>query len=106
MGRRDRPAGDTVVDGTRKPRPEGRADLIHTRATYMKDGVLLTAQTAEAADPRKDPHWASDSTFVSWELDTNGDAVPDYERRNTCFVTGRPWRASAAPTTTNSSSAV
>ena len=74
----DDPAGDTVVDGTLKPKSEGRADLVQSRATYMKDAVLLTAKTAEAADPRKDPHWASESTFISWELDTNGDAVPDY----------------------------
>jgi len=35
-------------------------------------------RTAKFTDPLKDPNWASDSTYVSWALDTNGDSKPDY----------------------------
>jgi hypothetical protein len=73
------PAGDTVVDGSQKAKAEGRADLLQGRAIYHPEGIALTAQTAQRGDPSQDPSWASTSTFVSWELDTNGDSKPDFE---------------------------
>lgn len=75
----DDPAGDTVVDGTRQPRGDSRADIVHTRVTNQANGIVLSAQAAQRIDPAEDPNWATDSTFLSWELDTDGDARPDFE---------------------------
>jgi len=45
---------------------------------YVKDAVILMAKMAERGDPGKDPNWASDATFLSWDLDTNGDGATDF----------------------------
>jgi hypothetical protein len=36
-------------------------------------------QVGQPVDPKTDPSWNGDSTFISWEVDTNGDGAPDYE---------------------------
>ena len=72
-------SGDTVVDGTGKPVAVGRADIVRAQADYTAKAIVLAAQVAQPVDPRQDPNWVSDSTYLSWELDTNGDGVPDYE---------------------------
>ena len=71
--------GDTVVDGTGQARPQNRADLVQSQANYTSKALLFAAQTAERVDPKNDPMWNSDSTFLSWEIDTNGDSTVDYE---------------------------
>ncbi len=73
------PSGDTVVDGTGKPVAVGRADIVRAMADYTARAVVLTAQVAQPVDPKQDPNWISDSTYVSWALDTNGDGVADFE---------------------------
>ena len=73
------PAGDTVVQGTGTAKAERRADIVQSHVTYAPNGLVFAVLTDDPVDPGQDPHWASDSTFVSWELDTNGDAVADYE---------------------------
>jgi hypothetical protein len=73
------PEGDTFVDGTNGPIKEGRADLVRVGSAYAADAITFVAQVARPLDPRKDERWASDSTYVSWEVDTNGDATPDFE---------------------------
>lgn len=71
--------GDTVVEGTTTPAPQPRADLVETQANYTAKALLLTAKTADTVQPKDDPRWVSESTFVSWELDTNRDGAIDYE---------------------------
>jgi hypothetical protein len=73
------PAGDTFADGTHKPLAEPRADIVRAAAVYGPDAITLTLQVRQPTDPRQDARWASDSTYVAWEVDTNGDGVPDYE---------------------------
>jgi hypothetical protein len=58
---------------------EGRADIVHSAVAYAPNAVLLTVQVRQPVDPRQDPNWASESTYLAWELDTNGDAKPDYD---------------------------
>jgi hypothetical protein len=73
------PAGDTVVQGSGKAKGERRADIVHSLVTYAANGLVFAVRTDDPVHPADDPHWASESTFISWELDTNGDAVADYE---------------------------
>jgi hypothetical protein len=75
----DDPAGDTIEDGSRNPRTDGRGDILKSAATNKAKGVVLTAQVAQRSDPTRDPNWASASTYMLWELDTNNDGAPDYE---------------------------
>ena len=73
------PTGDTVVDGSGVARAERAADIVQSHVVYSRKAIVFAVQTDQSADPRQDPRWASDSTFISWELDTNGDSAPDYE---------------------------
>ena len=73
------PAGDTVVEGRGSRKTEPRADIVQSHLTYDTKGIVLAVLTDDPVDPGQDPHWASESTFVSWELDTTGDGVVDYE---------------------------
>ena len=36
-----------------------------------------TPANAQRTDPTRDPNWASASTYMTWELDTNNDGAPD-----------------------------
>ncbi|HVW30948.1 MAG TPA: hypothetical protein VHL53_00285, partial [Acidimicrobiia bacterium] len=71
--------GDTVVDGLGTTISSGRADITKTMVEWTAKAVVLTAQVAQTVDPRQDPNWKSDSTYVDWMLDTNGDGTADYE---------------------------
>jgi hypothetical protein len=73
------PAGDTVVDGSGAGKAERAADIVQSHAIYNPKAIVFALQTDQSADPRQDPHWASESSYISWELDTNGDAKPEYE---------------------------
>lgn len=57
----------------------GRADIVRVVADYTARAVVLAAQVAQPVDPKQDPNWTSDRTYVSWLLDTNGDGVADFE---------------------------
>jgi hypothetical protein len=72
-------SGDTVADGSRKPSRDARADIVRAGAVYGPGGVTFALQVQRPADPRTDERWASDSTYAQWEVDTNGDSVPDFE---------------------------
>lgn len=74
----DDAGGDTVVDGSKVARALPRADLIRSTANYTAKALLLAVKTAEAVDPRQDPRWASENTYVSWDVDTNLDGAADY----------------------------
>jgi len=73
------PAGDTFVSDSRKPITEPRADIVSAGATYAPGGVTFTLQVRQPDDPRTDPKWASDATYIAWDVDTNGDGRPDFE---------------------------
>jgi hypothetical protein len=67
------------VDGTGEAKAEKKADIARSEGFYASNVIVLTVLTREPVDPSKDPHWQSDSSFVTWELDTNDDRVTDYE---------------------------
>jgi len=73
------PAGDTFVDGTHKPVTEPRADIVAAGAAYGPGGLTFLLQTRQPDDPKSDPKWASDATYIAWNVDTNGDGKPDFE---------------------------
>jgi hypothetical protein len=72
-------AGDTDVDGRDAARAEKAADIVQSHAVYNGRALVFALKTEGGVDPKADPRWASDSTYISWEVDTNGDSVPDYE---------------------------
>jgi hypothetical protein len=75
----DDATGDTVVDATQAPQANARADIVQSRGANTTKGIGLAVKVAQPVDPTKDPTWASDSTFVAWEVDTSGDGKPDFE---------------------------
>lgn len=70
---------DTVAQGTSKKKPEPRADIVQSHVSYETGKIVFAVQTGQWVDPRQDPNWASESTYLSWEIDTTGDGTPDYE---------------------------
>ena len=75
----DDATGDTVVDSTHAPQANPRADVVQSRGANTTKGVGLAVKVAQPGDPTKDPTWASDATFVLWEVDTSGDGKPDFQ---------------------------
>jgi hypothetical protein len=71
--------GDTVIDSSRAPQANDRADMVESRATNTTKAVGLAVKVAQPVDPTRDPIWASAATFVLWEIDTSGDGNPDFE---------------------------
>jgi hypothetical protein len=67
------------VDGTQAPIKERRADIVRAGAAYEPGKITLAMQVAQTTDPRTDARWASESTFASWSVDTNGDGTPDFD---------------------------
>jgi hypothetical protein len=70
---------DTVAQGTTKSKPEPRADIVQTHVSYETGRLVFSVRVGQWVDPRQDPNWASESTYVDWEIDTDGDGKPDYE---------------------------
>jgi hypothetical protein len=74
------PSGDTFIDGTQTPINEPRADIVKAAAAYESGGLFSFAvELQKAEDPRTDPDWSSDATFVAFDVDTTGDGRPDFE---------------------------
>lgn len=71
--------GDTVVDSSRAPQANARADMVQSRATNTTKGVGFAVKMAEPVDPTRDSTWTSAATFVLWEIDTSGDDKADFE---------------------------
>ena len=71
--------GDTVVDSSRAPQATPRADMVESRATNTTKGIGFAVKVADPVEPARDPAWNSTTTFVLWEIDTNGDDKPDFE---------------------------
>jgi hypothetical protein len=78
-GTLDDPANDTVADGSKAPLNDPRGDIVRAGAVYGPDGVTFAMQVQRPVDPRDDERWAADSTYAQWEVDTNGDSIPDFE---------------------------
>ena len=68
-----------MAQGSGKAKPEPRADVVAAHVSYETGKIVFAVRIGQWVDPRQDPNWASDSTYVSWEIDTNGDGKPDYE---------------------------
>jgi hypothetical protein len=73
------PVGDTVADGTHDSIKEPRADIVRADAEYRPGAIGFVMQVQQPTDPRQDQGWASDATFVSWSIDTDGDRKADYD---------------------------
>ena len=71
------PAGD-VVDSDGAKLNDARGDILQAAADYTAGVVLFEVRVAKFTDPVKDPNWNSDSTYLLWRLDTNGDEEADY----------------------------
>jgi len=67
--------GDTVSNGTTTKVAVPQADLVAASATYRAGQITLTARVRQPSDPVA-TGWG-DSTFLTWQLDTNGDGKPD-----------------------------
>jgi len=71
--------GDVVTDGTGTTMTEGHADIVKVQADWTAKALVFATQVATPVNPAQDPHWASQKTYISWMLDTNGDGKPDFE---------------------------
>jgi len=71
--------GDTFIDGTQTHITEPRADIVKAVAAYDNGNISFALETQKADDPQTDPNWASDATYVAFDVDTTGDGKPDFE---------------------------
>jgi len=71
--------GDTTADGTGGAMAQPQADIVKAQANWSAKALVFAVQVAQPVNPGQDPHWASDSTYIDWSLDTNGDGGPDFE---------------------------
>jgi hypothetical protein len=71
--------GDVVADGTGTTMNEPRADIVKAQANWTAKALVLAVQVAQPVNPGQDPNWASQSTYMDWLLDTNGDGNADFE---------------------------
>jgi LPXTG-motif cell wall-anchored protein len=69
--------GDVIDRNTNDPLPSLRTDIVSASVESGAPGIMLTFRTQEMAAPGTDPNWASRSTFVSWQVDGNGDGKID-----------------------------
>jgi hypothetical protein len=71
------PAGDTINRDTNQKLAAPAADILSATVDSGAQGIVLTFKTQQMADPATDPNWASPNTFVSWQVDDNGDGKVD-----------------------------
>ena len=71
------PAGDTINRDTNAKLASAATDIVSASVDSGAAGVVLTFKTQQMADPTTDPGWASPNTFVSWQVDDNGDGKVD-----------------------------
>jgi hypothetical protein len=71
-------ASDAQADGTDAAVP-GRADITAVSADYRPDGIMFSVMVREPVDPLADPNWTAADTFLSWDVDTTGDGVEDWD---------------------------
>jgi hypothetical protein len=70
--------GDTQADGVGTAVVQPQADIVRAQADWSAKALVFAVQVAQPVNPAQDPHWASESTYIQWDLDTNGDGAPDF----------------------------
>lgn len=71
------PVGDVINRETNDKLQSTPTDIVAVTVDSGAQGIVLTFKTQEAADPVTSPNWASPNTFVSWQIDANGDGKVD-----------------------------
>ena len=71
------PAGDTINRDTNAKLTSAATDIVSASVDSGAAGVVLTFKTQQMGNPATDPNWASPNTFVSWQVDDNGDGKVD-----------------------------
>ena len=71
------PGGDVINRDTNAKLTSAATDIVAATIDSGAGGVVLTFKTEQMADPASDPGWASPNTFVSWQVDSNGDGKVD-----------------------------
>ena len=70
--------GDVTADGTGAAVAQPQADIVKAQANWTAKALVFAVQVAQPVNPGQDPHWTSQSTYIQWDLDTNGDGAPDF----------------------------
>jgi hypothetical protein len=71
------PVGDVINRETNDKLQSPPTDIVSAAVDSTAQGIVLSFKTQEAPDPTTDAHWASPNTFVSWQVDNNGDGKVD-----------------------------
>ena len=71
------PTGDVINRDTNAKLTSAATDIVSATVDSGAQGLVLTFKTAQMGDPATDPNWASPNTFVSWQVDDNGDGKVD-----------------------------
>jgi hypothetical protein len=71
------PVGDVINRETNDKLQSAPTDIGSVTVDSGAQGIVLTFKTQEAADPITSTNWASPNTFVSWQIDGNGDGKVD-----------------------------
>ena len=71
------PAGDVINRETNDKLQSIPTDITSVSVDSGDQGIVLSFRTQDAPDPIASPNWASPNTFVSWQVDANGDGKVD-----------------------------
>ena len=71
------PTGDVINRDTNAKLTSAATDIVGATVDSGPQGIVLSFKTQQMADPANDPNWASPNTFVSWQVDGNGDGKVD-----------------------------
>jgi len=71
------PTGDVINRDTNAKLTSPATDIVSATVDSGAQGIVLSFKTAQMGDPATDPNWASPNTFVSWQVDDNGDGKVD-----------------------------
>jgi len=71
------PAGDVINRETNDKLQSIPTDITSASVDSGDQGIVLSFRTQDAPDPIASPNWASPNTFVSWQVDANGDGKVD-----------------------------
>jgi hypothetical protein len=72
------PVGDTADSDSGALLPTATADIVASSVSSGPGGIRLAVNVVKFADPLADTRWASESTYINWDLDTTGDGKADY----------------------------
>jgi LPXTG-motif cell wall-anchored protein len=71
------PVGDVNNRDTNAGLQSAPTDIVSATVDSGAQGIVLTFKTQTMGDPATDANWASPNTFVSWQIDSNGDGKVD-----------------------------